>query len=282
MPAGFDIYSRERGRSSLRPYSQDTLGGGVRLGLPIGENLNTQVNYKLIRDEIDDSVYPTLFPEGTFITSSLGHVTTFSTLDSTSDPHEGLYFRLNQDLAGLGGDRNYLRSTVDARAYYEIIPDSDIVGFLKVTGGNITGLGEPVPLSENFYRGGETIRGFATMGFGPRVIAGGNEVGSEGTPVGGKNFVAATAEVQFPVPLVPEDFGFRGAVFADAGTLWGVDVPAGFTGIIDDDMSLRSSVGASLLWDSPFGLLRVDVAQPFNVGPNDETQTVRFGIDSAF
>jgi outer membrane protein insertion porin family len=100
--------------------------------------------------------------------------------------------------------------------------------------------------------------------------------------VGGKNFVAGTAEVQFPVPLIPEDFGFRGAVFADAGTLWGVDKPTGFTGTIIDNMDLRSSVGASLLWDSPFGLLRVDVAHPLTVGQGDETQTVRFGIDSAF
>ena len=42
----------------------------------------------------------------------------------------------------------------------------------------------------------------------------------------GKNFAAATAEAQFPLPLVPPDFGLKGAVFADAGVLYGLDVPA--------------------------------------------------------
>ncbi len=90
--------------------------------------------------------------------------------------------------------------------------------------------------------------------------------------VGGKNFVAATAEMQFPLPFMPPDFGLRGAVFADAGTLWGADTPAGCTScMIADDQSIRSSVGASILWTSPFGLLRGDFAYVLSKASYDKT-----------
>src|SRR5207302_1059175 len=76
----------------------------------------------------------------------------------------------------------------------------------------------------------------------------------------------ATAEAQFPLPLVPPDFGLKGAVFADAGVLYGLDVPAACaappcTIVGANDTAIRTSVGGSILWASPFGLLRVDFAR---------------------
>ena len=103
--------------------------------------------------------------------------------------------------------------------------------------------------------------------------------------LGGKNFAVATAEVQFPLPMLPPDFGLRGAVFADAGMLFGVDAPAcaapapcTFVG----DTAIRSSVGASILWASPFGLLRLDFAQALTKQSYDNTQFVRIGAGASF
>ena len=40
---------------------------------------------------------------------------------------------------------------------------------------------------------------------------------------------------------------------------FGIDNPTGITDAdYDDDASIRSSVGGSILWASPFGLLRAD------------------------
>ena len=47
-----------------------------------------------------------------------------------------------------------------------------------------------------------------------------------GDALGGKNFYCATAEVRFPLPFIPEDMGFGGAIFADAGSVWGTDANA--------------------------------------------------------
>ena len=142
-------------------------------------------------------------------------------------------------------------------------------------------------ITDNFFKGGETVRGFAPLGYGPR-----DQYGTPGTPgagvaLGGKNFVVGTAEVQFPLPMMPPDFGLRGAVFADAGMLFGVDTPAGCPAAWS--ASRRSTTrrsarrsAASIIWASPFGPLRVDFAQALNKQSYDKTQFFRFGAGAAF
>jgi outer membrane protein insertion porin family len=103
--------------------------------------------------------------------------------------------------------------------------------------------------------------------------------------VGGKNFVAGTAEVNFPIPFLPPDFGLRAAVFADAGMLWGHDDPAGGCGApcsINDDTAIRSSVGGSIIWASPFGQIRADFATALSKKSYDTTQFFRIGTGANF
>ena len=81
--------------------------------------------------------------------------------------------------------------------------------------------------------------------------------------LGGTTYFNASAEAQFPLPVVPESFGLRGAVFADAATLYGNKIracPASTSSATG--MEWRASVGAGLIWASPFGPLRVDYAVP--------------------
>ena len=83
--------------------------------------------------------------------------------------------------------------------------------------------------------------------------------------------------------MVPPDFGLRGAVFADAGILFGADMPAGCAGcIINDDSAIRSSVGASIIWASPFGQIRADYAQALTKQSYDKTQVFRIGAGASF
>jgi outer membrane protein insertion porin family len=257
----------------------------VRLGLPISEDLNLSVNYKLQYEDFsnvpaDVSTAPAnYYEEGAFITSSVGYGLTYSTIDNMQDPRNGTYVKFSQDFAGVGGDSRYVRSVADARYYRELLYDSDIVGLVRLQGGNVTGLGEDVAIRDNFFKGGEMVRGFASYGIGARDTSLTNYGDGDGLPLGGKNFVSATAEVQFPMPLLPPDFGLRGAVFADAGTLFGVDSD---NATIQDDASIRSSVGASLLWASPFGLLRADFAYPITKEEYDKTQVFRFSAGTQF
>lgn len=274
MSAGVDAFARQTDRTDERPYESDVYGGGLRLGLPITEDLDLTFNYKIQNEDISDTKAPEYFENGSTLTSSLGYSLVYSTIDNPLDPRDGVYVKFAQDFAGVGGDVSYIRSTGDARYYQPIGYGTDIVGMLRLQGGNITGLGEDVRAQDNFFKGGETIRGFDTRGIGPRVDGGANDE----LALGGKNFIAATAEVQFPMPMLPPDLGLRGAVFADAGVLTGTDL----SGSIEDSDSIRSSVGASLLWASPFGLLRADFAHVLTKEDYDETQVFRFSAGTQF
>src|SRR5690606_20220587 len=119
-----------------------------------------------------------------------------------------------------------------------------------------------------------------SSGMGPRDA-------NTGDALGGTLYFGATAEVQFPLPGIPKDLGLKGAVFADAGTLMNYEgctgtcglssVPAGSElDVIGDDGEIRSSVGVSLLWNSPMGPLRFDYAFVLTKEDGDEEQAFRF------
>ena len=277
LSAGVDAFKIVQKRTSYRPYDFDAIGGGVRLGLPITDRLTLNTNYRYKNQEISNSRKETrvYFPEGTTVVSSAGYGLLYTSLDSRVDPREGAWLNFRQEFAGLGGDVSYMKTEGEARLYAELLPDADIVGMVKASGGTITGLGgQQVSTIDNYFKGGETSRGFANYGYG--VV---DKITD--TPLGGKNFWATTAEVQFPFPLISPDFGLRGAVFADAGNLWGVDVPAGGGPVIDPNV-IRSSVGGSVLWTSPIGVLRADAAYAVTKAKTDTLQWFRFSAGRTF
>ena len=94
---------------------------------------------------------------------------TYNTLDNNSHPTSGLYAEFKQDFAGVGGDVNFIRSSAETRNYYEVFPD--VVGVLKLQGGNIAGWGgKDLRMLDNFQMGPNLVRGFAPSGIGPRDL----------------------------------------------------------------------------------------------------------------
>jgi outer membrane protein insertion porin family len=276
--AGFDIYARDTNSTSNRPYSSEEYGGALRVGLPLTEDLDLGLFYRVNSKDISGSTGAPWFTDGSTLTSEVGYSLTYSTVDDPLNPSDGIYASFTQDFAGVGGDVSYLRSVAKAAYYHELLYDTDIIGLVRVQGGNVTGIGEDVLIEDNFFKGGETVRGFENFGYGARDTSG---TITDGTSLGGKNYWAATAEVQFPIPLLPPDFGLRGAVFADAGSLWDIDPPP-MAPTYSDSSAVRSSVGGSLMWASPFGLLRADFAYALTKESFDETQVFRFSAGTQF
>src|SRR4029077_7724526 len=106
----------------------------------------------------------------------------------------------------------------EARGYY---PITDKITFVsRAIGGTIQGWGgQDVRLIDLFFKGGETVRGFDRAGYGPRDL-------NTNDALGGQTYWATTAEIRFPIPFVPDDLGIQGAVFADAGSLFGAGAGA--------------------------------------------------------
>ena len=318
VSAGFDIYQRQYLESSYRNYNEKNTGGTLRFGLPITENLTFGVGYTINKQEIGidvtqgDGVYtngeaslaylryacPT-YPAPTCATYKRDRLTSipsfsfvYNTLDNMQMPRDGAFVKFTQEFAGAGGDARFVRTTLDARYYRELNADWSLIGMAKIKAGNITGLGQKVELFDNFFLGGETIRGFAPLGIGPRDIT---VVGTyrPNSALGGRNYIAGTLEASIPFPGTPDEFGLYLSSFADAGLLWGVDkksVPAVGTAIPGsalgfnyvDTVKLRASVGAGIMWKSPFGPLRADFGIPVAKDKYDQTQIFRFSGGAQF
>ena len=243
---------------------------------------------------------------GGYLTSLAGYGLTYNTLDNNKRPTSGMLVSFGQDIAGLGGDAKYLRTVVDFRSYYEVV--SDLVGILHLQGGDMFGLtkgpnGESnyVRMLDDFKMGPNLVRGFQPAGLGPRDIT----PGTSGDALGGTYYWGASLEVQYPFYFLPKDAGFRGAVFVDSGAEWGykgettwpsngevngfITTNTGQTFFCGncalqfaDTAAPRVSVGASLIWDSPFGPLRFDFAYPILKQPYDRVQWFQFGGGTRF
>jgi len=337
ISAGFNVYRREYGEDDDRNYELETTGGTIALGFPLTSDLTFTTGYRLEENDISVDVPETDFNgdgvidiqdrvldlgnpvsqavidnAGSTITSAVNYAFIYNTLDSSKDPREGFYARVGQEFAGVGGDVNYLKTTALAAAYRPVLEDYDVIGMLKGQTGHVMGTNGDLRLADHFFQGASLVRGFKGSGLGPRDFF-------TGDALGGTFFVGGTAELQFPFPVIPREFGFRAALFADAGTLVNTEVDTGdlnLDGVIDsrvyttgpnapppgalagirdvtvvgDDGSIRSSVGASVLWASPIGPLRVDFAQVLSEsdeklinGENvDQTQWFRFGGGTRF
>ncbi len=227
---------------------------------------------------------------GPAIVSMIGYSLVYNTLDSNRNPTRGVLAELRQDFAGIGGDVNFIRTTGDVRMYYELM--SDIISVLRLQGGHVTGWGgKELRMLDHFQMGPNLVRGFQTAGIGPRDLT----VGTSQDALGGTMYWGASLETQVPIFGVPKDFGMRLAFFADAGTVWGYQGPRvfpvtgtsittvdPFTGKDTDAMTIRSSVGAGLIWESPFGPIRIDYAWPLTKDPNDRVQQLRFSGGTKF
>ena len=244
---------------------------------------------------------------GSRLTSLAGTTFTYSTLDDAKNPTSGLLAQLNLDVAGLGGASKFVRATGSIAYFYPVW--DDITLFAKIRGGAMKPFGgNTFRIADNFNNGSDLVRGFAPGGLGPRDSSPG--IGTLGASLGGTKYLGATVEMQFPIFGMPKELGLRGAIFADAGTLFGYEGTTNFgkfLGLgagapcvaslangggylytqgscitVQDARKLRSSVGVSLLWKSPLGPIRFDYAWVLSKATGDRVQAFRFSGGGSF
>ncbi|NHT78686.1 Beta-barrel assembly machine subunit BamA [Rhizobium sp. PP-F2F-G38] len=284
LAAGFDVFKNENDFNDDN-YSYEDQGFSLRVTAPITERLSstlrynyTELDYHASDDELADlsSPYRRVVNFSPWTRSSISNSFTYNSLDDAQLPHEGILATATQEFAGLGGTSDFYKLTAKAKWYYTVNDDADVIASLSAGAGHVVGTGGEMEVFDQFQIGSNEIRGFERNGIGPRSR-------EYGDAIGGTTYFTASAEATFPLPGVPRDAGFRGAVFADAGTLYGNDVSTRASDrIVGTDASLRASLGVGLLWASPFGPLRVDYAVPIAKEDYDKVQNIKFGISSNF
>ena len=297
LAAGFDLFYKvvDFTFNNVSSYSQSDVGGDLRVGFPIAFNTQLGLRYRFDREDIynvaSNASLAIKESEGVVNVSSVGFTVAYDSRNLPQAPTSGIFSSFSEDFAGVGGDVDYFRSVIDTRGYYPITPKITLVG--RVQGGFIDGWGgQDVRLTDLFFKGGETIRGFQVAGYGPRDACQNPNTGDHvqnctKDPLGGQVYWAATAEARFPLPFVPDNLGMQGAVFVDTGDLW---MPSGLAqsavaqegSFINDGQQLRLSTGVGLIWQSPLGPLRADIAQAILKASFDRTELFRFGASTNF
>jgi outer membrane protein insertion porin family len=286
VSAGVDFFVKQSDSSPYQSYGTENYGATIMLGTPINDQLGVQWRYSISRqtvtlDPASLAAAPSLPIQqaalaGPQWVSAVGDTVTYSTLDNAKNPTSGLNVQLKQDLAGLGGDVNFLRTTEDVRYYQSL--GNDLTGMVRAQGGYITGWGgQQVPLIDSFFGGPSLVRGFAPNGFGPRDLTPGTTMDN----VGGSMYWATTAELQSPIPGVPQEYGLKASAFVDAGSVFRYAGPTTFPGSLQslqlaNGNVVRSSVGVGLTWGSPFGGLTVSYAVPVTKAGYDVVQPLGF------
>lgn len=132
--------------------------------------------------------------------------------------------------------------------------------------GSFVGLDSPgvIPLADRLFMMGATdVRGFQPGAFGPTDV--------EGNPIGGNMKLAARASVE--LPLGSSGLALEG--FFDYARIWDSQAAPSLRPVQLDG----KSIGLGVIWRSPLGPLRVDVALPLVRGGSP---TVMFGIGQLF
>ncbi len=278
ISAGADLFRRETDFQDEGSFDQTTTGGTLRASYPVTEHFRHGLKFTVREDEIEnvdnDASDFIQAEEGDDLSVILGQTLTYDRLDNRLLPTEGYRIRLDQEFAGLGGDTQYVKHELLTSYYYPFTPSW--VLNLRARGGYIFGYGgEDVRLFDRFFLGGSSLRGFRFAGLGPRDDAGDDALG-------GNILATATSELRFPLGL-PEEYRVFGRIFAEGGTLTGIDVPEGVDdATLQDSGSLRASAGIGLSWLSPLGPIAVDFSEAFLKEDEDRTELFRISFGTRF
>ena len=272
LSAGVDVFHIESSLSQ-QGFDEQRTGGALRVGFSYTEHLRQVFRYKLEQDNIS-GVAPSaslLLKEeaGSFLESSLSQTLTYDTRDRRTGAREGALIGLNNEVAGLGGDVFFLKSILSAGYTIPFAENWTIGTRAKV--GNIIGLNQDTRISDRFRIGGRNLRGFQFAGIGPRDRP-------TGDPLGAKQFYTGTLELGFPLGL-PDELAIRGRIFADAGSAWGLDKT---DADVQDEASLRASVGAGITWQSPLGPFVIDFGFALLKEPFDRTERLSISFGTQF
>ena len=262
--------------SNTTEFKSEIYSGGVSFGVPVSEYNFISVSGDYESTTIDTPLF-NLDPRIAFFILQEGNKfdvirmsTAFSydTRNASIFPTRGTLQRIRVEGAVPGGDLRYWKVDYDSRVFIPLIKNYTLLLKGRIGFGDSYGETRELPFFENFYAGGpRTVRGFEENSLGPEDIF--------GRALGGDRMIVGNAEVIIPVPFLADFKSIRLTGFVDAGNVFGPDEKL-------ETSDLRVSAGLSGVWLSPFGLLSVSIAQPFNDQDGDEVQKFQFTFGTSF
>ena len=264
--------------SDYSVYDTRNIGFTTGIGFPIGEESSLDLRIGVAEDKLynytgDSPILTAEEARGAETTFSLGYSYEYDNRITGLNPKGGVLLRFGQDIAGFGGDSEYVKTTALAMAETKIM-NEEVTLRAVFEGGAITSLGGNVTRVTDRFFGNGKIRGFEPNGIGPRDLT-----ATDDDALGGNMFAVARFEAEFPVGL-PEEYGITGGAFLDVGSVWSLDNTNG--GAVDDSFIPRATVGVSVFWTTPIGPLRFNFSHAVKKEDYDKEQTFDLTISTKF
>lgn len=244
-----------------------SLGRATRAWLRYGvEEVRVDADLRAARELASGaSMAPLRIGDGTRVT--LGGGVAYDTRDAAVLPTRGTRLALQADVADrwLGSDTSMVTVGGALDHARRLGPFVLRVGARAAL---VRGIGGAVPLASRLQHDGhDELRGYGLGSLGARsTMDGAFAIGSDLEAMG-------RAELELPIS---RRYGVSIAGFADAGVRYNADPTWGPVGA-----EVARSVGVSILWRSPIGVLRFDWAVPLDGRDRGEPQFL-FGLGSAF
>lgn len=264
--------------SDYSVYDTRNIGFSTGIGFPVGEESTLDLRLSVADDKLynytgDSPILTAEEARGAETTFSLGYSYEYDNRITGLNPKGGVLLRFGQDVAGFGGDSEYVKTTALAMAETKVM-NEEVTLRAVFEGGAITSLGGNVTRVTDRFFGNSKIRGFEPNGIGPRDLT-----ATDDDALGGNMFAVARFEAEFPVGL-PEEYGITGGAFLDVGSVWSLDNTNG--GAVDDSFIPRATVGVSVFWTTPIGPLRFNFSHAVKKEDYDKEQTFDLTISTKF
>jgi outer membrane protein insertion porin family len=292
MSAGIDLFGTRTDNTTISSYKSNQVGGALRGGFTLDDYSSMNVKYGFAyRDiygvDITKASPAVIESQGVSYKSSVGLSYIWDNLDNPLNPTTGFRGQIDSELAGIGGD--VYTASLETHGWYFLPVYEDSV-ILKIEGnlGHMLSLDSSrVPVPDRYFKGADSFRGFAMSGIGPHQVTNNGKLDA----IGGTSYAIGTLELTF----LPDAWGLEGEIFSDFGTVFGApekslpnlagtdcsnSVPVNCT--VYNSMAFRASIGTGLIWQSPFGPLRFEVAYPIVKSKADQTQWFQFSVGSRF
>ncbi len=263
-------------------YQTRSAGGSFSLSWPIGEFWSLGASYRYDRTNLANvpagASLLVRAQAGRHTTGELGFSVSYDTRDRTIAPTDGAFASLALNAAGLGGTSRFTEARLSLRAYHALDAEGSWVLAPAMELGAIGG--PRLPLYRRYSLGGlGSVRGFDYYGISLRDPA-------TQEALGGNRMWTVNLNLYTPVPGL-QTAGFRGVVFADAGTVWGavheqlgaqrIDVTQRFS-----SGSMRASVGFGFEWISPIGPIGMYWGFPVRKQAQDVVRRFEFALGAMF
>lgn len=261
-------------------YNTEVYGGRTSLSFPAGDYSRFELRYLLQQEELTDvsinssTILQRDEARGALVTSALGYLYSYDTRKGALNPLGGAQLRFGQDFAGVGGDVQSITTTALATIERRVA-NEEVTLRATFEAASLNMIEDDSRVTDRYFGNGE-IRGFETNGIGPRDLTAVNQ-----DALGGNYSAVARFEAEFPLGI-PNEYGLKGGLFMDAGSVWSLNDTAGTAGPVDDSFHLRAVLGVSIFWTTPIGPLRFNFTKAIIKEDYDKEQNFDLTVSTTF